>query len=111
MYKLYLYVDDVEYVFKSDVGQYDLSVTPGRHSLMLLTQPMHKKLRKAAGVIGKGVDIAGKVYGSGNARMIGMAMETVEIKDSDYSYVDFAPGEVMTIRVKRNNLDQIVKDI
>ncbi len=111
MYKLYLYVDDVEYVFKSNVGQYDLSVTPGRHSIMLLTRPMRKKTKKVIGAIGKGVGVMANIYGNGNAKMIGNAMKMAEVQDSDYDYIDLASGEVMTLFVKRNNLGQIVKDI
>ena len=111
-YKIYLYVDDVKYVFESNVGQYDVKVTPGLHTIWMGIAPMHKKLLNALSKVGEGVSFAGKLYGSGETTLIGEGMKMMKIDDNDLECYDFDPGEVFTCRVKVDNTGYfIVADV
>lgn len=108
-YKVYITVDDQEYVLKSKKRQIDIQVVPGVHFIRISSKS--KRQLKAMKIIGAAAQFAGAVAGSSGTYVLGSVMEDVGgalLKDG--ANVEFEPGEYMEYKVKMNFMGQIVED-
>ncbi len=108
-YKVYISVDDQEYILKSKKQQIDIQVAPGVHNVRI--SPTRKKSAKLLKGIGMFTQFAGAVTGSSSTYVVGNIIEDVGGALSDDGVrVEFESGEFMEIKVKLNFMGQIVED-
>jgi len=108
-YKVYISVDDQEYVLKSKKQQLDIPVVPGVRFVRISSKS--KKQAKGMQLIGKATQFVGTVYGSGSTYVVGNVLDNVGAALSkDGIKVEFKPGEIEQIKVKANFMGQIVED-
>lgn len=108
-YKVYISVDDQEYVLKSKKGQIDISVVPGVHNVRI--SAYSKKQMKAMSIIGFITQLFGAVNASSYTYVAGSIIEDVgRAMSKDGLNIRFEPGEFMEVKVKQNFLGNIVED-
>ena len=98
-YKVYISVDDQNYVLKSKKLQLDVPVSIGTHLVRISS--MSKKGAKALRFAGRAMTFAGAVTGSGSTVYAGAAVEDLGAAFSDKGVsIDFEANELVPIAVK-----------
>ena len=98
-YKVYISVDEQNYILKSKKKQLDIPVSIGNHQVRISS--MSKKSAKGLKFAGKALLFAGAVTGSGSTVYAGAAIEDLGTAFSDDGIsVIFASNELLSIPVK-----------
>lgn len=108
-YKVYIHVDDKEYILKSKNGMLEIPVVPGEHWLHVSAAhhnlTTENNLRKAAGF----TEEVAAIGGFTNVAAVSHIVRTTTIDLSDYTKEYFAPNELKVIRVKMNIHGKLVE--
>ena len=108
-YKVYISVDDQEYVLKSKNQQIDIPVVPGVRFVRISS--ISKKQAKGMKIGGMVLSFFGAVNGSSSTYVAGNMWENAGAALSkDGVNLEFKPGQIEEIRVKMNFMSQIVED-
>ena len=108
-YKVYISVDDQNYVLKSKKKQMDIPVSIGTHQVRISS--MSKKSAKAMSIAGKLMVFSGAVTDSSSAVYAGAALEDIGAFFSDKGIkVSFEENELVAIPVKLAWNGTIVED-
>ena len=98
-YKVYISVDNQDYVLKSKRKQLDIPISVGTHSIRISS--VSKKSAKAMNFLGSAIMFTGAVAGSSSAICAGSAMEDLGAAFSDQGIdVSFEANEVLPVSVK-----------
>lgn len=108
-FRLYITVDDQEYVLKPKQRQIDIPIVPGVHKIHLsFTSRTEAKLSKA---IGMAAQFVGAAVGSTAIYVWGSAEEGLSRSILDKgAMVKFDPGDLVETKVKANFWGQLVED-
>jgi len=108
-YKVYISVDDQNYVIKSNKKQIDIPVSVGTHQVRIAH--MSKKSAKATRFLGTAMTFVGAVTGSRSTVFAGSQVEDLGAAFSDNGVpVTFDPNELVVIAVKQAWNGNIVED-
>lgn len=108
-YKVFISVDDQEYVLKSKKQQIDILVVPGVHNVRIASSS--RKSAKLMKGVGMATRFVGAVWGSSSTYVVGNIMEdTAAAMSQDGVNIQFEAGEFMEIKVKPNFMGKIVED-
>ena len=108
-YKVFAYVDDKEYVFKSKKKFLEIPLFAGTHSVQLSsTKKSTGKLLKGAG---NALKFAGAITGSGSTYFAGSTLSHAEaFLSSTGGEISLEAGETFAVKVRLNWRGSLVQD-
>jgi len=108
-YKVYISVDEQDYVLKSKKKQIDIPVSNGNHRVRISS--VGKKSAKAMKFAGMAMEFSGAVTGSGSTIYAGAALEDLgNAFSNDGVSISFDSNELLTVSVKLAWNGTIVED-